>query len=102
VCCADASSSSLLQAGLLLLVHGEVTDPAVDFFDREAVFIERHLAPLLDKVGQPHEYTTPALIVHHVLIEVGCRECQVPPPECIMFSALSWLSIPMRGTAALC
>jgi dihydroorotase len=36
---------------VLLLVHGEVTDPAVDFFDREAVFIERHLAPLLDKVS---------------------------------------------------
>jgi dihydroorotase len=31
-----------------LLVHGEVTDPAVDIFDREAVFIERVLAPLLD------------------------------------------------------
>ena len=29
-----------------LLMHGEVTDPAVDAFDREAVFIERHLAPL--------------------------------------------------------
>ena len=31
-----------------LLVHGEVADPAVDVFDRERVFIERHLAPLLD------------------------------------------------------
>jgi dihydroorotase len=30
-----------------LLVHGEVTDPQVDVFDREAVFIERVLAPLL-------------------------------------------------------
>ena len=30
-----------------LLVHGEVTDPAVDVFDREAVFIERVLAPLM-------------------------------------------------------
>ena len=30
-----------------LLIHGEVTDPQVDIFDREAVFIERHLAPLL-------------------------------------------------------
>ena len=29
-----------------LLVHGEVTDPAVDVFDREAVFIDRVLAPL--------------------------------------------------------
>ena len=31
-----------------LLVHGEVTDPSIDFFDREAVFIERVLTPLLD------------------------------------------------------
>lgn len=30
-----------------LLMHGEVIDPAVDVFDREAVFIERHLAPLV-------------------------------------------------------
>jgi dihydroorotase len=29
-----------------LLLHGEVTDPAVDIFDRERVFIERHLLPL--------------------------------------------------------
>lgn len=31
-----------------LLVHGEVTDPSIDFFDREAVFIENILTPLLD------------------------------------------------------
>ncbi len=30
-----------------LLVHGEVVDPAVDAFDREAIFIERELAPLM-------------------------------------------------------
>lgn len=35
------------RCGLPLLVHGEVTDPAVDVFDREAVFIERVLQPLL-------------------------------------------------------
>jgi dihydroorotase len=33
-------------AGLPLLVHGEVVDPEVDVFDREAVFIERVLEPL--------------------------------------------------------
>ncbi len=33
--------------GMPLLVHGEVTDPDVDVFDREAVFIERVLAPLM-------------------------------------------------------
>jgi dihydroorotase len=34
------------QLGMPLLVHGEVTDPAIDIFDREAVFIERVLQPL--------------------------------------------------------
>lgn len=33
--------------GMPLLVHGEVTDPAVDVFDREAVFLDRVLAPLM-------------------------------------------------------
>ena len=35
------------QVGLPLLVHGEVTDSHVDIFDREAVFIDRVLAPLV-------------------------------------------------------
>jgi len=33
--------------GMPLLVHGEITDPEVDLFDREAVFIERVLIPLI-------------------------------------------------------
>jgi dihydroorotase len=37
---------AMQQHGLPLLMHGEVTDPTVDVFDREAVFIERHLTPL--------------------------------------------------------
>jgi len=37
---------AMQRAGLLLLVHGEVTDPAVDIFDREAVFIDRVMQPL--------------------------------------------------------
>ena len=36
------------RIGMPLLVHGEVTDPAVDIFDREAVFIERVLVPTLE------------------------------------------------------
>ena len=35
------------RVGMVLCVHGEVTDPAVDIFDREAVFIERILEPLV-------------------------------------------------------
>ncbi len=37
---------AMQQLGMLLLVHGEVTDPDVDIFDREAVFIDRVMAPL--------------------------------------------------------
>jgi dihydroorotase len=37
---------AMQRAGLLLLVHGEVTDAEIDVFDREAVFIERVMAPL--------------------------------------------------------
>ncbi|PRD70468.1 dihydroorotase [Malikia spinosa] len=37
---------AMQREGMLLLVHGEVTDPAIDLFDREAVFIEQQLAPL--------------------------------------------------------
>lgn len=34
------------KVGMPLLVHGEVTDPAVDVFDREALFIDRVMIPL--------------------------------------------------------
>jgi dihydroorotase len=37
---------AMQRQGLLLLVHGEVTDPAIDVFDREAVFIDRVMQPL--------------------------------------------------------
>jgi dihydroorotase len=41
-----ATLEAMQREGLLLLVHGEVTDPEVDLFDREAVFIDRVMAPL--------------------------------------------------------
>ncbi|MDP2792747.1 MAG: dihydroorotase [Sulfurisoma sp.] len=42
-----ATLARMETLSLPLLVHGEVTDPAVDVFDREAVFIDRVLLPLL-------------------------------------------------------
>jgi dihydroorotase len=39
--------AAMEAAGMPLLLHGEVVDPEVDVFDREAVFIERHLTRLL-------------------------------------------------------
>ena len=41
-----ATLEAMQRAGMPLLVHGEVTAPEVDLFDREAVFIEQQLMPL--------------------------------------------------------
>lgn len=41
---------TMQEVGLPLLVHGEVTDTDIDIFDREAVFIERILVPLLERL----------------------------------------------------
>jgi dihydroorotase len=46
----DAVLKTMQEAGMPLLLHGEVTGPGVDVFDREAVFIERILAPLLQRL----------------------------------------------------
>ena len=43
----DTLLDEMEKHGLPLLVHGEVTDPAIDVFDREKCFIERVLQPLL-------------------------------------------------------
>jgi len=43
----DRVIEAMEQQGMPLLVHGEVTDPEVDVFDRERVFIERILSPLV-------------------------------------------------------
>ena len=51
--------------GLPLLVHGEVTDPAVDIFDREAVFIEQVLSPLLERLPDLR------LVLEHVTTRQG-------------------------------
>lgn len=45
----DQVLAAMEHHGVPLLVHGEVTDPSVDIFDREQVFIERHLAPMADR-----------------------------------------------------
>ena len=43
----------MAESGVLLLVHGEVTDPEVDMFDREAVFIREKLVSRLVHTQQP-------------------------------------------------
>jgi len=45
----DAVFERMAEAAMVLEVHGEVTDPAVDVFDREARFIDTVLAPLTER-----------------------------------------------------
>ena len=48
------------RSGMVLCVHGEVTDPDVDVFDREAVFIERVLEPLV------REFPALKIVLEHI------------------------------------
>ena len=58
---------AMQESGLPLLVHGEVTDPAVDIFDRERVFLERELAPLIAR------YPRLKIVVEHITTREAAR-----------------------------
>ena len=51
---------AMQEHGLVLSLHGEVTDPAVDVFDRERVFVERHLARIV------REFPALRIVLEHV------------------------------------
>ena len=53
------------RIGMPLLVHGEVTDPEVDVFDREEVFLERVLSPLV------REHAGLKVVLEHVTTAAG-------------------------------
>lgn len=48
---------------LPLLIHGEVNDPEIDIFDREKVFIDRHLRPLIER------FPTLKVVLEHITTE---------------------------------
>jgi dihydroorotase len=77
---------AMQRAGMLLLVHGEVTSPDIDLFDREAVFIDTQLIPLrrdfpelkivfehittreaAEYVQEADRFTAATLTAHHLL-----------------------------------
>src|SRR3989344_900059 len=77
---------AMQKAGMLLLVHGEVTSSDIDLFDREAVFIEQQLIPLrrdfpelkivfehittkdaADYVASADRFTAATITAHHLL-----------------------------------
>ncbi|MEO8923621.1 MAG: amidohydrolase family protein, partial [Caldimonas sp.] len=55
------------REGIALLVHGEVTDPDVDVFDREAVFIDRHLIPLR------RNFPALRIVLEHITTKEGAQ-----------------------------
>jgi dihydroorotase len=56
---------TMAQIGLPLCVHGEVTDPEIDIFDREAVFIDRILDPIR------RDYPELKIIMEHITTSQG-------------------------------
>ncbi len=77
----------MAKIGLPLCAHGEVTDPEIDIFDREAVFIERVLSPLrarlpelrvimehvttkdgIDYIGETEKNLGGTITTHHLII----------------------------------
>jgi dihydroorotase len=62
-----ATLAAAEREGIVLLVHGEVTDPDVDVFDREAVFIERHLLALR------REFPALKIVLEHITTRDGAQ-----------------------------
>jgi dihydroorotase len=68
-----AALAAMQETGLPLLVHAEVTDGDVDVFDREAVFIERHLRPLVER------FPALKLVLEHVTTADGVNFVESTP-----------------------
>ncbi|HUQ29198.1 MAG TPA: dihydroorotase [Usitatibacter sp.] len=83
----DAVLEAMQAAGMPLLVHGEVTDAEIDVFDRESVFLDRTLAPLVKRfprlkvvvehittheaaafVERASEFVAATITAHHLLL----------------------------------
>ena len=64
---------ALQDVGMPLLVHGEVTDPDVDIFDREAVFIDTLLRPLIERMP------TLSVVLEHITTQQGIEFVEQGP-----------------------
>lgn len=59
--------AAMQTVGMPLLIHGEVVDESVDIFDREAVFIQEHLRPLLK------QYPRLKVVFEHITTQEAAR-----------------------------
>ena len=70
-----ATLARMEALGLPLLVHGEVTDPGVDIFDREALFIDTVLAPLLK------DFPALKVVLEHITTREGAAFVTTASPN---------------------
>jgi dihydroorotase len=71
---AYSAIAAMEEAGMPLLLHGEVTDPEVDVFDREAVFIERHLTRLM------RDFPRLKIVLEHITTRQAAEFVAAAPP----------------------
>ncbi|GAB4401788.1 MAG: dihydroorotase [Rhodoferax sp.] len=64
---------AMQRAGMPLLIHGEVTDPGVDVFDREAVFIDTQLEPLR------RDFPALRIVFEHITTREAVQYVQAAP-----------------------
>jgi len=63
----DRVLAAMQECELVLQLHGEVTDHAIDIFDREATFIERHLSPMVEN------FPSLRIILEHITTQQGAE-----------------------------
>jgi len=71
----DPVFAAMEAIGLPLLLHGEVTDADVDVFDREAVFIERHLIPIVER------FPRLKVVLEHITTREAADYIRAAPPN---------------------
>ena len=70
-----ATLEKMAELGVPLLVHGEVTDPVVDVFDREKAFIEEVLGPLVER------FPTLKVVLEHITTRDAVHYVEVTGPN---------------------
>jgi len=86
------------KIGMLLLIHGEEVDPEVDVFDREAVFIEKRLAPMT------RDFPKLKIVLEHLSSVEGVQFVHEKAPQLggtitpyhLMLTRTDWLGAGLR------
>jgi dihydroorotase len=70
-----AALEKMEQLGLPLLIHGESTDPAVDVFDREQVYLEESLGPIVQR------FSDLKIVLEHITTRQAAQFVEVTGPN---------------------